>query len=338
VLPRPMISLAAATGLVEAIGAAGGDPREVARAAALDPAVLSQLDGSIACSDFARLLQEAARITGDGCFGLHFGERYQPKHIGPLVYVVLNSPTIGVGFENVIRYLHVHNQAAVISLDVEPPWAYLRFGLQGVPIETARQQTEYGMVVALTTIRLMAGSRWTPLDVQFAHQGPPDTSEHVRIFGAPVSFGAATNAFVIEPQFLERQVPAADEGLYPILRTYLDRVLKEMPREDRVLASVRRAIGESMREGDPKLPVVARKIGTSQRTLQRRLREHGTDFKALVDDTRRRFSLNYLKDRSNTPTEIAYLLGYSEVSAFNRAFRRWTGSTPARYRRPQVAR
>jgi AraC-like DNA-binding protein len=85
------------------------------------------------------------------------------------------------------------------------------------------------------------------------------------------------------------------------------------------------------------LAQVARQIGMSARTLQRRLGEHGLDFKGLVDDTRRRFALNYLRDRANTPTEIAYLLGYSEVSAFNRAFRRWTGSTPARYPRPPVA-
>jgi AraC-like DNA-binding protein len=78
---------------------------------------------------------------------------------------------------------------------------------------------------------------------------------------------------------------------------------------------------------------VAKKLGLGPRTLQRRLKEYGADFKTLVDDTRRRFSLNYLRDRKHTLTEIAYLLGYSEVSAFNRAFKRWTGSTPSDYRR-----
>lgn len=330
----PLIALSAAAGLGEAIAAAGGDPGQVLRAAGVDPSLLRSLEGSIPCSDFARVLEVAARTIGDDCFGLHFGERYQPKHIGPLVYVALNSPTMGSGFENVIRYLHVHNEAAVMALDVREPWAYLRFSLRDIPADALRQQTEYGLVVALTTIRLMAGSRWAPVEVQFAHPSPLDTSEHVRLFGAPVTFGWEMNAFVIERGFLDRQVPAADEGLYPILRTYLDRALKDMPHEDRVLSAVRGAIGESMREGDPTLTRVARKVGTSERTLQRRLKEHGTDFKTLVDDTRHRFSLNYLRDRRNTPTEVAYLLGYSEVSAFNRAFRRWTGSTPLRYARP----
>jgi AraC-like DNA-binding protein len=171
------------------------------------------------------------------------------------------------------------------------------------------------------------------MEVQFAHQPPRQTSEHLRVFGAPVSFAAPTNALVFDPEFVERQVPSADERLYPIMRRYLEQVLQEMPRETDELASVRRAVGEIMREGDPKLADVARKIALSPRTLQRRLKEQSLDFKGLVDDTRRRFSLNYLKDPQHTLTEIAYLLGYSEVSAFNRAFKRWTGTTPVSYRR-----
>ena len=111
------------------------------------------------------------------------------------------------------------------------------------------------------------------------------------------------------------------------------RVLSEMPRESDFFAAVRRAIAESMREGDPKLGRVIKKLSISQRTLERRLKEQGAVFKKLVDDTRRRFALNYLIDRKRTLTEIAFLLGYSEVSAFNRAFRRWTGSTPLEHRR-----
>jgi AraC-like DNA-binding protein len=74
-------------------------------------------------------------------------------------------------------------------------------------------------------------------------------------------------------------------------------------------------------------------MGMSARTLQRQLKERGVDFKQLTDETRRRFAINYLKERKHTLTEVAFLLGYSEVSAFNRAFKRWTGSTPLEYRR-----
>lgn len=328
-----MISLAAATGLIGAIESAGGDPAQILDPLGLDRRVFSNPHGFIPTADFARVLEDAARATGDDCFGLHFGEHYHPKDVGPLVYVVLNSPTIAVGFENVARYLRLHNEAAEVSFVLGEKWAYLRHLLTDLPAESRRQHNEYSLAVALGTLRLMMGSEWPPVEVQFEHQAPARTSEQGRVFGAPVSFGRAANAFVIEHEFCERQIAAADARLYPIMRRYLDRVLDEMPPEDGLLGSVRRTIGESMRHGDPTLTEVAKRIAIGPRTLQRRLRDYGVDFNGLVDDTRRRFSLRYLRDRRNTLTEVAYLLGYSEVSAFNRAFKRWTGSTPLDYRR-----
>jgi AraC-like DNA-binding protein len=327
-----MISVAATTGLLEAIGRAGADPDQVLRALGLDRAVLSNAEGFIPCSTFARLLEEAARATGDPCFGLHFGERFNLKNIGPLTYVVLNSPTIAVADEHVARYLKLYNQAAKVFFTVDEQRAYLQYVLHDLEIDAPRQQNEYSMAIRLNTIRMMVGSQWAPLEVRFAHAAPEQILEHLRIFRAPVLFGYSTNAFMIERQFLERQIPAADERLYRIMKRYLERVLAEIPQEDGVLASVRRAVAESMREGDPNLARVAKKMAMSPRTLQRQLKEQGMDFKKLVADTRRQFALSYLKNRRSTLTEIAFLLGYSEVSAFNRAFKRWTGSTPLAYR------
>src|SRR5262249_7457170 len=161
---------------------------------------------------------------------------------------------------------------------------------------------------------------------------PRDASEHTRLFGAPVSFGFQANAFAMDREFLERQVPAAHERLYPILKHYLDDILTGMPRGDEMLAPAPRLVGESMSNGEPKLAAMGKRLAMGPRTLQRRLKDNGVEFKSLVDDTRRQLALGYLRDPAHTLAEIAYLLGYSEVSAFNRAFRRWTGSTPSEYR------
>ena len=329
---RPMISVAAMTGLLEAITAAGKDPDQILRALGLDRSVLRNPEGFVASSIFTRLLEEASRQTGDDCFGLHFGERFNPKNIGSLAYVVINSPTILAGIENGARYLKVHNQAAATSLDTEEQWVYLRNRVTDSDVDSARQHNEYSMAVILNTVRLMVGSEWRPQEVQFAHQTPARTTEHNRIFGVPVLFGRATNALVVEHEFIERQVPAADPRLCRILQRYLEHVLADMPPEDKMVASVRKAIAETMRERDPTIARVAKKLGSSPRTLERRLKERGTRFKKLMDDTRLRFAINYLKDRDHTLTQIAFLLGYSEVSAFNHAFKRWTGSSPLKYR------
>src|SRR5262249_42420260 len=330
---RPMVSLAVTHGLVEAIEAGGGNPDDVLATLKLTRAGLATPHGFIPSSAFAQGLEEAALATGDDTFGLHFGERYQPKNLGPLTYVVIHSPTIGAALENMGRYIRVHNEAAESSVVIEGTWALARLRLTGLTVAVPRQQHEFAMAVALNTLRLMAGSDWIPAEVHFAHPVPRSTVEHVRVFRAPVSFGHAANAFVLEPAFLDRQVPSADPRLYPILRQYLDRVLEEMPAEEPEMASIRRLIGEAMRHGEPKLAPVARALATSGRSLQRRLKEHGVDFRDMVEDTRRRFALHYLQDREHTVSEIAYLVGYSEVSAFNRAFKRWTGLTPTDFRR-----
>jgi AraC-like DNA-binding protein len=329
------ISVSAMAGLPEAIRAAGGEPAQILRSLGIDRSVLSNPEGYIASSIFIRILEEAARATGDDCFGLHFGERYNPKNIGPLMYVVLNSPTMGAAFENGARFLKVHNRGANLSFTMEGERAYLQHRLEDLDVDSARQHNECSMAVVLNTLRLMAGSQWTPQEVQFAHGAPDRVSEHLRVFGAPVSFGCPANAFIMERDLLERQVPAADPRLYHILKQYLQRILDEMPREDELFVVVRRAIGELLRDGDPKIARVAKKIAMSPRTLERRLQERGVGFKKLMDDTRRRFALSYLRDRKNSLTDVAFLLGYSELSAFNRAFKRWTGTTPLHFRAKQ---
>jgi len=333
-----MISVAAATGFVEAVEKAGRDPDRILESRGLDRKVFADPHGFIPAQDFADLLEDAARLTGDDCFGLHFGEQFHPKDIGPLAYVILNSPTVAVGIENVARYQRMHNEAARVSFTIGQKWAYLRHQLVNLSVESPRQHNEYSMAVALGTIRLMVGSGWSPVEVQFQHPAPPETSEHERVFSAPVSFDHDANALVLEPEFCERQVPAADARLYRILKENLDQALDELPPDNDLVASVRKLIAHSLGQGAPPLAQVARALAIGPRTLQRRLKECGVDFHALVDDTRHRCSLRYLADPKNTLTEIAYLLGYSEVSAFNRAFRRWVGSTPTEYRRTVTRR
>ena len=157
------------------------------------------------------------------------------------------------------------------------------------------------MAVRLNTIRMMVGSQWTPLEVQFAHEGPADILEHQRIFGAPVLFGYPTNNIVVEHEFLERQVPAADTRLFGIMKHYLERVLEEMPQEDGALASMRRAIAESLRDGEPSLVRVAKKLAMSPRTLQRQLKEYGVQFK-----NRQRHAPAIRPDLPQRPQKLAY--------------------------------
>src|SRR5689334_10508228 len=212
----PMMSTAAATGLIDAIKTSGADPERLLRSVGLDPAAVADRHAFIPSAAFTLALEEAARVTGDGCFGLHFGERYHPKDIGPLAYVMLNSPTMAAAFDNVARYLRVVNEAATVSFTRRGSYALLQHRLSGVPMYASRQHEEYALTVGLATIRLMAGSEWRPVEVRFEHDAPGLTEEHTRVFGAPVLFRCDGNVMVIEREFCDRQVPTADRRLYPI--------------------------------------------------------------------------------------------------------------------------
>ena len=330
---QPMISVTAASGLTDLIAAAGGDPDHFLAERDLQPSVIARRDAFIACSDFARLLEDAASTLADPCFGLRLGERIDPKNIGSLIYAVVNAPTIAVALETAVRYLHLHNEAVQVSIETRLRLVYFRYVITDVKLDEPRQFNEYSAAVALNVLRLMAGSQWVPREVQFAHAEPGETAHHQRLFRAPLAFACATNAFVMDREFFDKPVPSADPRLFEILRGYLEDILSRMPREDEILAGIRRAIAESMREGQPRLSRIAKLLARSSRTLQRLLESHGLNFKDMVDDTRRRFALDYLQNNANTLTEIAFLLGYSEVSAFNRAFKRWTKQTPVSYRR-----
>jgi AraC-like DNA-binding protein len=317
---RGTIAVSATTGLLDTIAASGANADEILRTVGLKRSVLANPDGRIACSTFARVLEEAARATADDCFGLHFGEHFDPKDIGALVYVVANSPTISIAIQNTERYLRIHNNAARTAFSIEGQRGYLRYVLSESDLHWSRQHNEFSMAVGLRVFRMVAGDRFRPLEVQFTHDTPSRTSEHERVFGCRILFACSANALVLERDVVERLVPAADNRLYRILKEHADRVLSEMPRENDFLGAVRSAIGESIAEGDPKRTRIARKLTMSPRTLERRLKQHGVVYKGLVNDTRRRFALDYLRDRRHTVTQVAFLLGYSEVSAFNRRF------------------
>jgi hypothetical protein len=171
----------------------------------LDRRRLAKPQGFIPSEDFAASPRtQRPWLPATTASALRFGARFNPKDVGPLTYVILHSPTVGVALANAGRYLRVHNTGATVSYLRQPPVALLQHHLVGVPVELRRQHAEYSLAVALQTVRLMAGSAWSPQEVQFEHKQPADTSPHVKVFGAPVTFECPAGAFVVDLEFAER--------------------------------------------------------------------------------------------------------------------------------------
>ena len=152
---------------------------------------------------------------------------------------------------------------------------------------------------------------------------------------ARLQFGATFNGFVFDAGLLEVRLPGADPGLHGVLRRHGDALLEALPKGDKVADKLRKLISQELSHGEPSASFAAHSLHMSGRTLARKLEREGTTFKAVLDDTRRVLALHYLAEHTVDVTEIAMQLGFAHTSAFFRAFRRWTGSSPLEYRRGQ---
>ena len=174
------------------------------------------------------------------------------------------------------------------------------------------------------------GQRVRGIRLPHAPLGPRD--EYARLLGVPVQFEAATASAVFDDELLATPCRGHDPNLYRVVRAHAELLLERLPRDPSMRGQVRRLVLGVIAQGEPEMATVARTLGTSERSLQRRLQEEGTSFREVVDEARRELALGYLGDRRLAVSEVAYLLGYAEAGAFVRAFKRWTGRTPGEMR------
>ena len=181
-------------------------------------------------------------------------------------------------------------------------------------------------------VRAGTGVGFAPRRVTFTHRAPLDVGEHERVFGCPVRFEEERNRLLIGRAAWEAPTSGAHPGVLRVLSEHADLLLERLPRGPDLVERTRRAIAGRLRGGDPSLEGVARELAMSERSLQRHLREHGYTFNALADEVRETTARLYLQQPDIALAEIAYLLGFADQSAFNRAFKRWTGVTPLAHR------
>jgi AraC-like DNA-binding protein len=321
--------------ITDAAAARGVEPEEVYRAVNLNPAILSDPDNRIPFAQLVALYEHAARLTGDDAFGLHIGESSNPELFDVLGYVLVNSPTLGDALNRLVHYHSIWSDGAHFSLDVTGARARLAYEYLDWQGGARRHDCEMTLSISVSFARRVTGVAWSPREVSFQHPKPESVAEHRRIFRAPVRFGRPANELIFDSSLLALPIKRADPGLCDILDRQAKELLAKIPREDSLTDRVRGILREALNGGEPKLQTVAHKLGISVRTLQRKLRTEGTSIQDLLDEVRSDLSKSYLREPKLALCEVAYLLGFSEPSAFHRAFRRWTGMTPKAFRRAQ---
>jgi AraC-like DNA-binding protein len=322
---------------MEAASAMELDVEALLARAGLLRASLEDVDGRIEVDALLRLWELVAEHAGDPFFGLHVGERFvSAKTIHIVGYAARNCLTLGDCYERTVRFGRLTNEASEITLRVEGDRAYMRVGpLAGLPV-WPRCYAEMALTAYVTL-----GQRWTDADLAtlgatFQHAAPPDVTEYTRIFGTNVRFGAPKNELILPAVTLDLPLREPD----PSLREYLDlraAVMLASLKEGHDFENVVRSrMDEVLANGTPTLGTVARRLGMSGRTLQRRLTEERLSFSDLVDDVRKTAALGLIENPRFSVFEVAALAGYRDAQSFRAAFVRWTGMTPRDYRRART--
>jgi AraC-like DNA-binding protein len=248
--------------------------------------------------------------------------------------LIANSETYGDALAHLVRYLQLWTDAVEFSLTSDACEARLVYiYAAGAPTpDLRRQESEHMLSTMLHVGRQLTGRQWKPSAVCFEHERPRVIAVHKRVFLAPVHFGCARTELVFPARLLDLPLPKADPALAALLQRNASALLGSAADRSTFADQVRHEISKVSAPGDLQLAAIARKLGTSARTLQRRLGAEGISFHQLVRETRSTLAQNYLRKGELAICEIAYLLGFSQPSAFHRAFYRWTGTTPRTFR------
>jgi len=329
--PRPPTSTLApwTATILRALAARGLDAPALAARAGIDAGNLGP-EARVPRDALNRLWQLAVEATGDPAFGLEASRHVAQTTFHALGYAVLASVTLRDAFERMIRYRRLIGEVLSLRLvDAGDRW---RFEID----VSAEPGVPYQAVDAIASLcarqgRLLHGDRrCTPLAVHFARPAPADPEPYLRTFRAPLRWEAAVNALEWSRADLEDPLPAGNAELARGNDEVLVRHLARLAGA-RLSSRVQQALLEALPSGAPSKATIARGLGMSPRNLQRHLAEEGASFKGLLEGARTALARSYVEEGRLSVTEIAFVLGFADTSAFSRAFKRWTGASPREY-------
>lgn len=322
-------SVLAARPVVVALERRGIDPRPALRTAGLSREALNSIDTRLPFRAVRALWETGSEVSGDPSFGIHVAEGLPDGAYDVFEYLLSTASTVGEGLSRLAPYVRLIHDHSELRLVLEPRHARLLFLQAGAP---APQYDEFSVALYLLRSRRFSGMDWKPERVTFRHERPRDDREPARLFESRVVFGEAHVELRFPPSVLGLPHRRADSVLLSILTRYADSLVDELPARGTLAMRIGSSIARQMTQGPPTLEKTARDVRVPERTLQRQLAAEGTSHSTLVDEVRRGLALKYIAHAGVSIGEIAYLL-HLTTSGFHRLFRRWTGETPAQYRR-----
>ena len=331
---RGRSSVRAVGPLLAALAARGLDGARVTALLGLPARTLDEDGPGLDVEEMRRLWQLGAEKLDDPRVGLHLGQKVSRESFDLVSYVAASSATLGEALTRIQRYLGLLTTAVDYELSRQGEVAWLLMHPRALDVAPIRYADEFSITARCAYIRQWLGRDFRPREVFFRHRLAPgeDVAEYEAFFGCAVELGAPAAGLSFDAAELDAPLAGADPALGRLLTRYAEEALSAMPPVKALATRVREVLLEGMEAGAVRVSDVAKKLATSERSLQRRLHDEGVSFAELLEDVRRELALRYLRYGQLSVSEVAYLLGYADKAAFFRAFRKWTGETPGAFR------
>lgn len=309
----------------------GYDARTLFLKAGLDPTSLGDGTARYPMNKMHRLWDFVIDATGDPCFGIKVGRHWNATSFHALGFAWLASESLCEALFRLHRYSHIVNDSLQTSVSMNDNRCVLEFS------STEKQHTlhpaaiDAGVAAVVTMCRMLCGQSFHPIEVHIAHANTHCASEMERFMCSPVSYGSDSNHIILDTNFSTRELSTANPELVRINEQAAIQYMESLA-ESNLADQVKSRIMKLLPSGEVSEDVVAGMLNMSSRTMLRRLNEEGTNYKLLLDETKKELAEKYLLDSQLSINEIAYLVGFTEQANFSRAFRRWYGVSPSKWR------
>ena len=308
----------------------GIDPEPLFREEGIDPETMFDSGARVAIDRYQRLDLRAAELSGDPNFGLKGAEYFRPAHLGALGFAWLASSSLRTAYQRLSRYARVIQEKLTIELSEDGDYFHVQIDAH-LPLLNEHIREEGQLAALVKFSRVIAGNQFNPARVCFRQDQPQDTGYHFQLFRCPIEFGSDHTGLDIHLADVDKRLTGSNDQLAKLNEHIVVKYLAHAEKAD-IVNRVKAAIIDGLANGAVTEASIAAELHTTPRNLHRKLQKENTSFKVVLTEVRKELALQYIQDRSKTLTEISFLLGFSEVSSFSRAFKGWTGKPPSEAR------
>lgn len=317
--------------VLKAVESTGVDTDELLNLAGIDRETAEHPDGEVSFSQMRAFWQNAFRLSGDPLLGMHTAQHVEIGDYKYLDYLTIHAATVGASIQNICRYTALIN--TWINWEIQERNDEIAVCMTSTAGMISPHAYEFVFSFVTKRMRQIITEDWVPKLVYFPFPPPADSQPHNDYFRTALQYEAPVGKLVISRESWSEPLPSSDQQLMSVLDEHARMMLAQRPMPDDFVGQVRKEIVRELHGGDALRSNVAEKLSMSPRTLQRRLDKQGVVYADLVDEVRTELAKTKLQASDLSLPEIGFLLGFSEQSSFNRAFKRWTGKTPREYRR-----